>query len=231
MAKELGGNIVNENRVLQKFTTTNGLVGWIDILNVRKMSPERRAKLYEILSSFLPGYSINHFQSEDYTESINETNALIVGDAVRITQSNATIGSRLFVLHVVLRLSEYLFNEGFAHRGSIVYGPYEADHPENGLPFITGDAIIRAVEIEENLKLCAIEVEQGAFGLCKSLKDKLGDLMWTRSLYGGRNFISRTSHFLKWKKFAAANENTHVYSARAKLLTDDQTLWETYERT
>ena len=217
------------SKVLEQFSTMNGLAAWIDVLGVRNMEPARRDTLYDNLATFLPDFSTNFFDVEKNEENkINETNALIIGDALCITQSGHSAGSRLFVVHTALTLSKLLFAAGFSHRGFITQGAYRADHPDNGLPFITGDAIINAVTKEEGMKITGIGFDPAILHHIKGMRERLGTLYWTKSpIFGkdGYHLLSSNLHLRPWSEFCK-QFTVHPYIATAKTFVDQTDLWD-----
>jgi hypothetical protein len=45
----------DNQKILTPFSTLNGLVGWVDVLGVRKMEETRCDVLYDSLAKFDPG--------------------------------------------------------------------------------------------------------------------------------------------------------------------------------
>lgn len=219
----------SSSRILTRFSTENGLVGWVDILGVRDMARDRRELLYESLSAFGAQFAVNYFKASGQDFPVNETNALMVGDALLFVQSSEAPGSRLFVIHSVLSLSKDLFSAGFPHRGYITQGSYRADHPDRGLPFITGEAVIDAVSKEQSLKLTGIATDENVMPTIKGLRGQAGHLYWTKSsLLGkpGYYLISSNLHMSRWKPFCNDRFSEHSYIAAAKAIVDQEDLWD-----
>jgi hypothetical protein len=119
-----------------------------------------------------------------------------------------------------------LFLKGFAHRGFITSGDYKVGHPAGGLPFITGDAVIRAFEEEQKLKVSGMAIDVESLATVKSFRGKIGHVYWTKQPVFNNYFISQDIHLSSWQKFCDSNAIEHPYVASAKLLIDRDDLWD-----
>ncbi len=216
------------HRILESFSTTRGLVGWVDVLGVRSMPEDRRNLLYDSIAKFLPDYSTNYFKSGEKRFPVNETNSLIVGDSLCITQSSESGGSRLFVVQTTLVFSQYLFSAGFSHRGYLTQGSYRADHPINGLPFITGKAIIDAVNNEESLKFVGIGIDRSALHEFTRLRGRIGNVYWTKDpVFGSKYHLASSElHFSRWRSYCNEHYTEHPYIAAAKTMIEQTSIWD-----
>jgi hypothetical protein len=216
-------------KLLSPFKTSDGLIAVVDVLGVSDMPTERREVLYESLAQFGSEFAKNYFQANGKEFPVNETNALMVGDALCFAQSSGGKGSQLFVVHSAITLSRFLFASGFPHRGYITRGSYRADHPDRGLPFIVGQGVVDVFKNESKMKIVGIGAGMEAMKTIPGFRGEIGNLYWTKSQnFGpdGFHMISSDLHFSHWKKFCDEKYQSHPYVASAKAIVDQGLLWE-----
>ncbi|MGZ3775198.1 MAG: hypothetical protein ACXVCY_15005 [Pseudobdellovibrionaceae bacterium] len=221
MTKEmkLNGNGFSE------YQSENGLIAWIDVLGVERLSKQRLLDLFKIFPDL--GSIVASTKQGDGTHKRNVlANTLTIGDAICIAQRDDLPHAREAVAAVALYVSVNLYNQGFPNRGFITSGELKTGISHGETPYIIGSGVVRAVRHESKLKVAGLAIDQALNeeALTWRLPDGLDRFYFTGRL-GEYTFLSGNDHLVSWKKYVDEHYSEHSYLAAAKILTDSSSTW------
>jgi len=204
------------------FRSEKALIAWIDILGASHLSNGELEMFSSLLSqttAFSSGVSSPIQLSDE-----NRVNAILIGDAVCITQSYESQPNRNFVATTALNISSTLFTLGLPHRGVLVEGAVRCS-PANpdylGGRYITGTGVIRAYQIERDQKIVGMLVAEELLAEAAHWAPPWGgapfQLLRNESV---QHFLTSPEHLKLWSDLAERKSPEHQYSRDAKAMLD-----------
>ena len=206
--------------MLTPFRSGNALIAWIDILGASNLSDDKLEEISSIVShnsAFASGNS-----SVIPLAIENKVNAMLIGDAVCITQTIDTQQNRNFVATMALKFSADMFNFGYPNRGVLVEGSVRCGPSSayiHGGSYITGQGIIKAYKYERSLDAIGILVSPDLINEAKTWSEPWGNKPFQLlKEENSKFFLTNTEHVQKWQAFVDTDKSGHSYVTKSKIL-------------
>ncbi len=202
------------------FRSERALVAWIDILGASKLSDDELQGFSSVLcqtTSFMSGVGASLPLADE-----NTVNAILIGDAVCITQNFESQSNRNFVATAALNFSETLFKLGFPHRGVLVEGSVRCSPAgQEGGRYITGGGVIKAFEAEKALKLAGLMISEELLLEARNWHPPWGEIPFQIvSKESRQHFLTSPEHLKLWSDFTEQRAHEHPYLQETKVLLD-----------